>query len=259
MAATFRHIVFAAATVLGCLMAPAASAWADVLVVQGSTTFHANVMVPYRADIEAVSGHQLRVVPTKSNRGLLALLSGETDLAMISSPLDSEIALLKPSRPELPWRELHAFLISHTRVAFAVHPGNPVRAARWSTLRRILGGDITNWKQVGGRDLPINVVAVRSGGGVLLSVEKHIMRGEPIAAPSMVTVETGPEVPLAVANDPGALGLAQLAEVRRHKLPEIVVPTMVEQPLSLVTRGEPTPAMYAVIDAARRVVQGQLD
>src|SRR5262249_61239877 len=99
-----RHIVSGAAAALVCWTAPAASARADMLVVQGSTTFNANVMLPYRADIEGVSGHQLRVVPTKSNRGLLALLSGEADLAMISSPLDSEIAQLGPDSPELPWR-----------------------------------------------------------------------------------------------------------------------------------------------------------
>src|SRR5262249_49519226 len=148
---------------------------------------------------------------------------------------------------------------SLTRVCCEVHTGNSARTAHCPRPSRILSGDITSWKQIGGRDLPINVVTVRSGGGVQLSVEKNVMRGETIAPRSMVTVETGPEVPLVVANDPGALGLAQLAEVRRHRLPEIATPTMVEQPLSLVTLGEPTPAMYAVIDAARRVVQGQLD
>jgi hypothetical protein len=66
-------------------------------------------------------------------------------------------------------------------------------------------------------------------------------------------------LPLMVAKDPGALGIAQLAEVKRHKLPEILLPVEIEQPLALVTLGPPTPAMYKVIDAARRVVAGQLD
>ena len=34
---------------------------------------------------------------------------------------------------------------------------------------------------------------------------------------------------------------------------------LVEQQLFLVSLGEPTPAMYAVIDVARRVATGQLD
>jgi phosphate transport system substrate-binding protein len=259
MKATLRHFALAATAALVCLGAPAAPACAAALVIAGSTTFNSTLLVPYRNDIEAISGHQLKIVPSKSNKGLLALLAGEADLAMISSPLESEISLLKEARPELPWERLRPFLIDHARVAFAVHPDNPVRAARWSALRRVLTGEIYNWKHLGGPDLAIDVISVRQGGGVLLSIEKNIMRGERISPRSLLQVESGPELPLAVKHNVGALGLAQLGEVRRHKLPEIAVGSIVEQPLSLVSLGEPTPAMFAVIDAARRVAAGQLD
>jgi hypothetical protein len=85
------------------------------------------------------------------------------------------------------------------------------------------------------------------------------MRGEHISPRRLFQVESGPELPLAVMKDVGALGLAQVGEVRRHKLPEIAVRSVVEQPLLLVSLGEPTPAMFAVIDAARRVAAGQID
>jgi ABC-type phosphate transport system substrate-binding protein len=259
MQLTLRHFAFAATAALLCWAAQVASASAETLVVQGSTTFNSNLMVPYRGDIESVAGHQLRVIPSKSNVGLMALLAGEADLAMISSPLESEIALLRQTEPELPLERLQSFLIHRTRVAFAVHPDNPVRSSRWAMMRRVLNGEIHNWKHLGGLDLPIVVVCVREGGGVLMSVEKNIMRGDRISPRNLVTVETGPELPFVVAKDVSALGLAQMAEVRRHKLPELVLPAMIEQPLSLVSLGPPTPAMYAVIDAARRVVAGQLD
>jgi hypothetical protein len=85
------------------------------------------------------------------------------------------------------------------------------------------------------------------------------MRGDRIAPRNVIDADSGRQLPMVVANDPGALGIAQLAEIRRHKLPELMLPAEIEQPLSLVTLGTPTPAMYAVIDAARRVVAGQLD
>jgi phosphate transport system substrate-binding protein len=256
MTLTLRHFTGAAAAALLCWTA--SDACAETLVVKGSVTFNATVMVQYRDDIEAVSGYQLNVLPTKSIDGLSALLTGETDIAMISSPLESEIDLLRQSRPDLVVSGLQSFLISHTRVAFAVHPDNPVRTTRWNLLRRVFSGDLTNWKQLGGRDLPINVICVRDRG-VLMSVEKQLMRGDKIAPRNLVEAESGRALPLMVAKDRGALGVAQLAEVKRQKIPEMLLPVDIEQPLALVTMGTPTPAMYAVIDAARRVVAGQLD
>jgi phosphate transport system substrate-binding protein len=256
MTLTLRHLTLAAAVALLCGTASAASA--ETLVVKGSATFNATLMPQYREDIEAVSGYRLEVVPTKSIDGLTALLAGQADLAMISSPLESEIELLKETRPDLRVNGLQSFLIHHTRVSFAVHPDNPVRATRWNLLRRVFSGDLSNWKQLGGRDQPIRVICVRDRG-VLMSVEKQLMRGDKISPRNLVEAESGRTLPLMVAKDPGALGIAQLAEVKRHKLPEILLPVDIEQPLALVTLGPPTPAMYKVIDAARRVVAGQLD
>ena len=57
-----------------------------------------------------------------------------------------------------------------------------------------------------------------------------------------------------VEQEPNALGFAQLSLAKQKGLPEIVTETPIEQSLSLITLGEPTPAMKAVIDAARAAV-----
>jgi hypothetical protein len=53
---------------------------------------------------------------------------------------------------------------------------------------------------------------------------------------------------------PNALGMAQLSLTRKKGLPEIATDRPIGQSLSLITLGEPTPAMRAVIDAARLAV-----
>ena len=242
-----------------CVAAALAPARAETLRLQGSTTFNSTLLVPYQSDIESVSGHKLNVAASKSSLGLIALMEGHADLAMISAPLETEIDLLQKTRPDLPTERLKSFLIHHTRVAFAVNPSNPVRTARWATMRRVLNGELDNWKQLGGPDLPIRVVMVHEGGGVLLSIERQLMRGQRASPRSPVLVDSGPQLPAVVAQDAGAVGLAQLGEVRRHGLPEIALPVAIEQQLFLVSADEPSPAMYAVIDAARRVAAGQLE
>ena len=230
------------------------AASAEALTVAGSTTFNAQVMVPYTADIDAATGIKLNVIPNKSNEGLLALLAGQADLAMISTGLENEIELLRETKPALPYHLLRSFLVSRVRVAFPIHPDNPVRSVSMAKLQQILSGDIGNWRDLGGPDLPIRVVAVKEGGGVKRTVESSLMKGQRITPREPVVVEDAQQVVKAVAQDRGAMGLTQFAVVRRHRVPELRTNGLVEQNLFLVSLNEPTDAMQAVIAAARRAV-----
>ena len=58
-------------------------------------------------------------------------------------------------------------------MAFAVNQDNPVHQMTTDKMRGILLGEITNWADVGGRDLPIKVVQVREGGGVRLPLNRR--------------------------------------------------------------------------------------
>ena len=144
--------------------------------------------------MEAQTGHHLEIIPNKSNLGLLALLEHRADLAMISTTLDREVEILRKSEPDLPLQRLKAFEISRTRAALVVHPDNPVRTARLQDVAKILTGEISNWKQLGGPDLPIWVVAVREGGGVLASVETRLLGAAHISAPDVIRVQVGTQI-----------------------------------------------------------------
>jgi phosphate transport system substrate-binding protein len=231
---------------------------AENLTIQGSTTFNTMLLGPHRVAIETASGHSLAVIPNKSSLGLVALMEGRADLAMISTSLQSELALLKKNKPDLPFAQLRNFNVSRTRVAFAVHPNNPVRTTEVDAIRRVLRGEIDNWRTLGGPDLPLRVVMVRDGGGVTLTVENVLLRGEHMAPRNPITVVIGSEVPKVVAREPGALGLAQLAELQARKLPELVIDTEIEQQLNLVTLGNPSGAAWDVISAMQSVAAKEL-
>jgi phosphate transport system substrate-binding protein len=252
------HVVIIGAATLVCAAALTAAA-ADTLTLQGSTTFNGRLMVPHQTAIEKESGHQLIVVPNKSNLGILALFEKRADLAMLSASLESEIASLKRSKPDLPFERLQAFEVSRTRVAFAVHPSNPVRSTDSETMRRVLSGEITNWRELGGANLPIRVVIPRQGGGVTVTIEAELLGGKQISAPNPIPVQIGTQTLKVVEQEPAALGLAQLGLLQRHNLPELVTDRAISQQLSLVTLGDPSPAMQAVIKASRAVASAKLD
>jgi phosphate transport system substrate-binding protein len=237
------------------VMAAALVSWtaaADALVVQGSTTFNRRIMLAHQAAIEVASGHTLTVVPTKSTPGLIALLEGRAQMAMISAPLASEIKELRKVAPTMPTERLHAFEIVATRIAIGVHPSNPVRQASLEDIKRILLGEITNWKQLGGPDLPIRV-GLADGGGIAAVVKSELLDARPLGAPNVLNANSPDQLVLAMEQSPDVVGFAQLSLVKRRNLPEIVTDRPLQTTLSLVTLDEPTPAVRAVIDAAHRL------
>src|SRR4051812_32902229 len=104
-------------------------AFAETLIIQGSTTFSRGLMEPYKSVIEADSQHELTVIPNKSMPGLIALMEGRAHMAMISAPLHSEIEQLAKVLPGLAYDRLQAHPVVSTRISIAIHPSNPVRKA----------------------------------------------------------------------------------------------------------------------------------
>jgi phosphate transport system substrate-binding protein len=225
---------------------------AQPIVVHGSTTFNRRVMEPHQAEIEAASGQRLTVIPNKSTPGLVALFEGRAQMTMISAPLEGEIGELQKVLPGCACQRLKAFEIMTTRVAIGVHPSNPVREATLDTLKKVLRGEITNWRELGGPDLPIRV-GLAAGGGIVAVVEAELLDGQRPDLKNILWVNTPVQLVQVMEQEPGVLGFAQLPLVRQRGLPEIATDRPLQTTLNLVTLDEPTPAMRAVIEAARRI------
>jgi phosphate transport system substrate-binding protein len=227
---------------------------AQAYIVQGSTTFAHRVMEPYQTAIEASSGHKLIVVPNKSSLGLLALFEKRGDFAMISGPLEYEIGPLKSTHPDLRFDRLQLFNVATTRMAFAINQDNPVHEISDENLRRILLGEITNWRDVGGSYLPIRVVMVRIGGGVQASIENEFLKGKKISVPNPILVNISSQVVKITEQLPEALGLSQLSIVLNSNARELKTDHPIEQTLNLVTLGDPTSDTHKVMEVTRSIM-----
>ena len=236
-------------------MVSCAQAVADTLIIQGSTTFARRVMEPHKAAIEADAKHELTIIPNKSLPGLIALVEGRAHMAMISAPLRSEIDALKKIMPGLAYHRLKSHEILTTRIAFGVHPTNSVRKASLNQIRKILLGEISNWSELGGADVPIRVVLVGGGGGVTTVVEGELLGGQRVSGPHVIYVRTPVQLVQVIEQEPGVIGFAQLALTKQRRLPELITEQPIEQTLSIITFGDPTPAMNDVIQAARRAAE----
>lgn len=241
---------FAAAVVLllGTLIN---AAHAEIVRIGGSTTFTSELMAPHQNEVERLSKQTIILLPNRSNLGIYGLFEGN-DLAMISSSWPDMLLELKKQRPNLPYARLRVFNVAKTRVAFSVNQKNVVRYADLKTMGRILTGELTNWKELGGADLPIHLVMVREGGGVQASIEAKLHLK--IATAKAIRVQISSQVNKIVEQLPEALGLAQIENLRASKAIELKTDSTIEQELNLVTLGDPSPSAQAVINAVMTIV-----
>ncbi len=225
------------------------AAQASTVAIHGSTTVSNAVLMPHKAEIEQASGESLDTVANGSGRGLADLVAGKTDMAMISAPLEAEVAASNAKTPgSIDPAKLVAHQIGEARVAFVVHPSNPVTALTLAQITDILSGKITKWSEVGGADQPIVVVAATPGDGVRSVVEGRLLGG--VSIPAQVReLPNAPQIGQVAAQLPSAFGVTSAASVR----PGVTVlktDQTIGQPLILVTMGPATPDATKVIEAA---------
>ena len=140
---------------------------AEEVSIAGSTAMADSLILPNKGAIEMQAGQELSVQAVRSLRGFHSLVRGDVDIAMISAPLSEMIAQLEAAAPEaLDNQALVALPIRGFQVAFVVHPSNPLRSLSATAMKKVLTGEVTNWKALGGPDQPIETVMQSSGSGV---------------------------------------------------------------------------------------------
>ena len=90
-----------------------------------------------------------------SSAGITNAISGVSQIGMSSRDLKQEE---KDS-------DLQELIIAYDGIVVVAHPSNPVKDLTMEQVRRIFTGEITNWKEVGGKDMEIVVVSREDGSG----------------------------------------------------------------------------------------------
>ena len=239
------------AGILGMVAIQAAFA-AEPISLNGSTTVMNAILAPKKAEIEKLSGQSITIVGNGSQRGIADLAAGKAQIAMISAPLADEVGKLNKLQPgAIDPAKVHGHQIGETRVAFAVHTGNGVKTLSDAQLTDIMAGKVTNWKEVGGADQAIVIVAAQPGDGVRTMVETTLLKGASLPASTRALSNAG-QIVKVVAQIPGGIGVIAATSLDAT-VAELKNATPITQPLILVTMGEETPAVQQIIEAATKV------
>ena len=229
---------------------------AEELSIASSTTVASAILLPYKSDIEQRTKIQLAVDAVGSGNGVLALAQGRAEVAAISAPLADVVQRLNTKKPgSVDGRSLQQHDIGSTKVAFVIHPSNPVKDLTFEQIADILAGRITLWSELGGVNMPIQVIAEPRGGGIRTMVEKTIGKWGDVLTKTQ-TMQSAALVTFAVARMPNAIGIATHTSIDNSVF-ALKSDRVIEQPLFLVTRGAPDARMKKLIEAVRAITLGK--
>ncbi len=127
--------------------------------------------------------------------GITAIHQGTTDIGMSSRALHAD---------ELVGINTHQ--IASDVLAVVVNPANPLQALTQQQLIDIYLGTITNWRELGGADLPITVVVREESSGTRGAFDEIALRHQQPLAPRLSVAITAGDVAATVAGDVGAIG-----------------------------------------------------
>jgi phosphate transport system substrate-binding protein len=246
-----RIACFAIGIIVAALVGAAS---AEPIFLNGSTTVINMLVAPHQAEIEAASGQKIVVIGNGSQRGLADLMAGKAQVAMISAPLELEVDKINAKQPgAIDLTRLKAHVVGSARVAFAVHPDNPVRRLSPNQLTDVLVGKTENWREVGGLDQRIIIVTAQPGDGLRTMVESTLLPGRELARDAR-GMTNATQIVKIVAQVPGAIGIVSAASLD-SSVAEIKQDAALTNPLILVTIGEGTPQVRQVIDAVAKLGQ----
>ena len=143
-----------------------------------------------------------------------------------------------------------------------VHPANPLSQLTMDQLAAVFSGTVTNWKEIGGADLPIVVLSREVNSGTHVYFKEHVLRGNlkdsrvEFAANALM-LPSSQAIADEVAQNPGAIGYYGMGyispkekalAVARDDASPAVAPSIenvvsqdypISRPLLMVTRQEP--------------------
>ena len=135
-------------------------------------------------------------------RDAFACAPGSTALA-VADPNSADVSLRlgEPESITTP-----AFQIGSEDILVVLHPQVGISALTLGQVRRIFAGEVTNWNEVGGANLPVQVWAFSAAEDVQLILDRVVLQGRPVASGARLAV-SAQAMSDSIGATPGSIGV----------------------------------------------------
>ncbi len=171
---------------------------AGSITIAGSTSVQPLSEELAKAFMDQNPGVTVSVQGGGSSQGIRAAIDGIADIGASSRELKEEEAA-----------EVIGTTIANDGIAVITHQDNNIEDLTLVQLQNIYSGEISNWAEVGGRNMEIAVVTREEGSGTRGAFEEIVMGENKIWTRAIVQPSTG-GVREAVAGNPNAIGYVSL-------------------------------------------------
>ena len=164
------------------------------------------------------------VTSTSSGDAFTTLLDGSADIGMASRRIrPDEARQLRDAGLGNMVSPAQEHIIAVDSLVVITHPTNPITTLSTQDLAAIYAGEITNWNQVGGDNLAIQVIGRQAESGTASVFNDRVFGGTGIAVTDAATIaDDNTQMATLVNADPSAIGFVGYAFQRGAKALSLV-------------------------------------
>ena len=186
----------------------------DIKTAQGKLPTEKAVSAQLNGRIEFIEIHA-----HGSSTAFADLLQGTAELGMSSRRIKAQERDLLLSKTGDLTESGSENIIGLDGLAIIIQSNNPLGQLSIPQLVKIFSGAVTNWSELGGKDIPITLYARDENSGTWDSFKSIVLDpAKATLAPTAKRFESSTELSDLVAKDEGAIGFIGLPYVRRAKL-----------------------------------------
>ena len=183
----------------------------EIVTVKGSDTEVNLVQELAEQFMENDPNISLTITGGGSGYGIASLINQKTDIANSSRPLnEKEKQLIEKQNIKV-----YPVIFAQDAIAVIVHPNTKITELSLENVGKIFRGEIKNWKELGGSDVPVSLYGRQSNSGTFVYFRERILKGE--YDPSIKQMNGTAQLIEAVKQDIGGVGYVGIGYLLNKK------------------------------------------
>ncbi|MCB4791168.1 MAG: substrate-binding domain-containing protein [Elusimicrobia bacterium] len=222
----------------------------DVIRMYGATTV-VEFLGPYKNIVEKNLECRLEIVGNAAGVGLMNLDQGKCDVALTATTLENTLNAARMGKRDISSNGLVFTSLKNDELVFILNKSNPVTNLTKEQLKKILIGSITNWREVGGPNLTIAVIAGKPTCAIRNLIRKELFP-EADFSPRTKEFTLYDALVAEVESTPGAIAGVS----RTYVTPDVKIVDSVKlsRPLAFITKDDSQGKVKKVIEEFKKAV-----
>jgi phosphate transport system substrate-binding protein len=156
------------------------------IVIKGSTTV-LPITQKTSEEFRKTNNVSISIEGSGSGNGIKALLDSTCDIANSSREMKTE----ELDAAKTKGINIKEIVLAYDMIVPIIHPSNPVKDLSLDQLKGIYNGSITNWKEVGGKDMKIVVISRDTSSGTYEVWHEKVMKKTDVSNRALLQASNG--------------------------------------------------------------------